>query len=104
MSGMPTLHGLSLITPEGEKKISKQLKDTVKEQKEELEGLGLKITEVHLSGDSVPPRFFIQFPEGEQMVKYRFELENSGWDVGQQMGEKMLHFYASKRSFSGGWS
>jgi len=77
----------------------------VSAQKAEIESLGCRPTAVHVSGDGVPPRFFISFIPGTPSFEVRGKLEDKQYDVGQQMGDKMLRFYASKRVAKGtGWN
>ena len=73
-------------------------------QKAEIESLGCRPTAVHVSGNGAPPRFFISFIPGAPSFEVRGKLEDKQYDVGQQMGDKMLRFYASKRVAKGkGW-
>jgi len=73
-------------------------------QKDELEKFGLGVTGIHILGEGAAPRFFIEFPPGKPSFEIRARLEASQYDVGQQMGDKMLRFYATKRvKRSDGW-
>ena len=85
--------------------IDETLTKLVAAQKLEIEELGCKPTSVHISGMGVPPRFFITFEPGKPSFEVRGKLEDKQYDVGQQMGDKMLRFYASKRVSKGtGWN
>lgn len=77
----------------------------LKDQKEELERLGVSVTGIHVVEPMSPTRFFIRFKPGVPSFQTRTSLEKEGWDVGQQMGDKMLKFYATKRAVKGaGWT
>lgn len=81
------------------------LRRLIEDQKAELESLGCIPTSVHVSGAEVPPRFFISFQPDRPSFEVRGKLEAKGYDVGQQMGDKMLRFYTSKRVTKGdGWT
>ncbi len=91
-----TLAGLPLTTdiPIG---ISEALEDTATSQRKELEDIGLLVTGIYLADASTPPRFLVQFPPGKPSFQIRTMAESKGYDIGQQMGEKALRFYATKR-------
>lgn len=103
MSDMTTLHGVPLTADfpfEPDKAFTKSMKD----QKTELEGFGVTVTGIHLLGEGAPARFFILFPEGQPSYTIRAKIEEKQYDVGQQMGQKMLKFYAARRTKRGeGW-
>lgn len=81
------------------------LAKVIEDQKAELLALGCNPTSVHVSGSDVPPRFFITFDPGKPSFEVRGRLEEKQYDVGQQMGDKMLRFYVSKRVTKGdGWT
>ena len=72
---------------------------------DELKSLGVVVTGVRIIDPDTPPRFFIAFVPGVPSFKARTAREMEGWDVGQQMGAKMLMFYAAKRAVkSNGWN
>lgn len=72
-------------------------------EKNEIEALGVKVTAVQLDAERLPARYFIEFPSGSSYA-LRTKLEDARFDVGQQMGERMLRFYATKRVIEGkGW-
>ena len=84
--------------------VSDALTATLRTQRAAVEKTGCKVTSFHVSGEDVPPRLFITFEPGTPSFQVRGELEKVGFDVGQQMGDKMLRFYASKRVVKGtGW-
>jgi len=105
MSGMTDRKLLGLpFSGDGDAELSAEAKADAKEQKKELEGFGLKVTGIHLIGEGAPLRFFIEFPKNEPSYKIRGALTAHNYDVGQQMGEKILRFYASRRAVRGeGW-
>lgn len=99
-----TLAGLPLTTdfPLG---ISEALENTAVSQRKQLEDLGLSVTGIHMSDEDAPPRFLVQFPPGKPSFQIRTMVEAKGFDIGQQMGEKMLRFYATKRvTKTNGWN
>jgi hypothetical protein len=74
------------------------------EELKELTQLGLQITQFVLPKDGGPPRYAFRFPDGELQYKTRGKLERAGFDVGQQLGDRRLAFYVSRRSQkSEGW-
>lgn len=84
--------------------IDDSIRKGIKDQKKEIESLGVNVTGVHILGEGAPPRFFIVFPPGPGSYKFRGMLESKHYDVGQQMGDKMLKFYVSRRTKKGeGW-
>jgi hypothetical protein len=88
------------IEPESQAK----LKVLATKEKKEIEALGVGVTGIHVLGEGAPPRYFIQFPKGEASFTFRSKLEAKQFDVGQQMGNKILKFYASRRTKRGeGW-
>ena len=96
--------GLAL-TSDTDLTVDASLEKLVTDQKAELVELGCVPTAVHVSGGGVPPRFFISFPPGTPSFQIRGKLEDKQYDVGQQMGDKILRFYASKRVRKGdGWA
>lgn len=98
-----TIHGVPL-TADFPFEPTADFKKAMKEQKSELESFGVNVTGIHLLGEGAPPRFFIIFPEGQPSYPIRANIESKLYDVGQQMGQKMLKFYASKRTKRGeGW-
>jgi hypothetical protein len=105
MSGMAeqTLLGVPLTTDFPVPMDEDFVKDT-EDQKAELEQFGLKVTGIHVLGEGATPRFFIEFPPGQPSFEIRARLEASQYDVGQQMGDKMLRFYVTRRVKRGdGW-
>jgi len=70
----------------------------------ELDQLGLHISRFQLPPDGGAPRYDFSFPDGELQYKTRHKLEAAGFDVGQQMVERRLSFYLSRRvQRSEGW-
>jgi hypothetical protein len=99
-----TIAGLPLTT-DVDLVVDPALEKLVSEQKAELLHLGCTPTAVHVSGAGVPPRFFISFQPDKPSFEVRGRLEANKYDIGQQMGDKMLRFYASKRVAKGdGWT
>jgi hypothetical protein len=99
----PTIAGLPLTTDD-KVEIDGSLLALVEAQKSDLIELGCTPTSVHVSAGGVPPRFFFTFPPGLLSYQIRHLLASKGFEVGQQMGDKMLRFYASKRVEQGkGW-
>lgn len=99
-----TIAGLPLTT-DVDLVVDMSLEKLVTAQKAELLELGCTPTAVHVSGSGVPPRFFISFRPDRPSFEVRGKLEANKYDVGQQMGDKMLRFYASKRVAKGeGWT
>jgi hypothetical protein len=93
------------LTTDVDLSVDAALEKLVTEQKAELLGLGCTPTSVHISGNGAPPRFFISFQPDKPSFEVRGKLEANKYDVGQQMGDKMLRFYASKRVAKGeGWT
>lgn len=85
--------------------IDEPLSSLIGQQKEELLAMGCTPTAVHVSAPGVPPRFFFTFAPDKPSYQTRNLLASKQYDVGQQMGDRMLRFYASKRvSKGGGWS
>ena len=81
-----------------------ELHKQVKSELAQLAELGIEVVSVSTITEGAPARYIFEFPAGDQQWKTRQVLEKAGWDVGQQMGEKNLRFYASKRSVhSEGW-
>jgi hypothetical protein len=98
-----TIAGLPLTTDD-KVDIDGALQALVSAQKQELLDLGCTPTAVHVSAGGVPPRFFFTFPPGVLSYQVRHLLASKNFEVGQQMGDKMLRFYASKRVEQGkGW-
>jgi hypothetical protein len=98
VSGLPFTTDTDLV-------LDAPLRKLIEDQKAELVSLGCTPTSVHVSGSGVPPRFFISFEPGKPSFVIRSKLEEKQYDVGQQMGDKMLRFYASKRIAKGdGWT
>ena len=76
----------------------------IEQELKELDLLGLRITQFVLPKDGGPPRYAFRFPDGELQYKTRLKLEKAGFDVGQQLGDRQLAFYLSRRSQqSEGW-
>jgi hypothetical protein len=99
-----TVAGLHLTT-DGPVSVDDDLVKLVTAQKLEIEELGCMTTAVHISGEGVPPRFFITFAPDKPSFQVRGRLEDKQYDVGQQMGDTMLRFYVSKRVSKGtGWT
>ena len=93
------------LTTDADLTVDPPLVKLVTDQKAELIALGCTPTSVHVSGGGVPPRFFITFQPGVPSFQVRGKLEEKQYDIGQQMGEKILRFYASKRVTKGeGWT
>lgn len=92
------------LTSDTDLTVDAVLEKLVADQKAEIEGIGCRPTGVHISGNGVPPRFFITFEPGKPSFEVRGRLQEKQYDVGQQMGDRMLRFYASKRIAKGtGW-
>jgi len=98
IAGLPLTTDLDIL-------VDAALEKLVAAQKAEIEKTGCLTTSVHISGNGVPPRFFISFTPDNPSYQVRNELAAKHYDVGQQMGDKMLRFYASKRVEKGsGWN
>jgi hypothetical protein len=98
-----TLFGVPL-TKDFPFELDSAVKKETKERKAELEEFGVTVTGIHMLGEGAPPRFFIEFPKGVPSYKIRGMLESKQYDIGQQMGSKMLRFYAARRVVRGeGW-
>lgn len=103
LSMEPRIAGLPL-TSDAELVVDDALTTLIIEQKAEIESMGCTATGVHVSANGVPPRFFISFRAEHPSYQVRNALAEKAYDVGQQMGDKMLRFYASKRVARGkGW-
>ena len=95
---VPVEYGTNLL-------VNGPTKAALAELVEELRGTGVTVSGIYIAEQDAPPRFFIQFPPDMLSFKVRLVLEEKGWDVGQQMGNKMLKFYAAKRAVkSDGWN
>jgi len=99
LAGMPlTIHGSVVDT------VFSELEGKALKEKTVIEKAGATVTGVHLRSDGAPLRYWIKFAGGTQMQVVRRKLEEQQFDVGQQMGESMLNFYATKRVEQGkGW-
>jgi len=98
MSRMETLEGIDIeFDAPGDRDTS-----LLEKQIGELKELGLAVTRIRVPEDATP-RYYVTFPP-LPMYQVRTWLEAKNWDVGQEMGEKMLQFYVTKRSQpSRGW-
>lgn len=95
------LYGVPFKSDPSEK-IGDALSKMIAEQKLEIEDLGAIITGIEIRSKESPPRFFITFPFGAASFSVRGKLEARGYDVGQQMGDKILKFYATRRRLTNG--
>lgn len=82
----------------GEKmKMTQSLHDQLERDLAELAQLGVVVHGIAVEGDRVAPRFYIEFPRDAASFVARTRLEGARFDVGQEMGDKTLRFYASRR-------
>ena len=85
--------------------IEPELLARLEEELATIRSCGVEPTRIVLAGGGAEPRYDIKFPEGAPSYAYRIRLEEKHFDVGQQMNDKMLAFYATKRTQKGkGWS
>lgn len=103
MESAMTLAGLPLVT-DFPVAITEEMQKQAEGQKKEIECLGLRLVGIHIVEPASPMRFFIEFPPTKPSYEVRRKLEEAGYDVGQQMGDKILKFYATRRAQQGeGW-
>ena len=80
------------------------VRSEIEQQSEEIESVGVGIDRIVVRAGGGPPRFFISFPPDTPSYMSRQKLELKKFDVGQQMGGKMLSFYVTRRVTKGeGW-
>lgn len=66
-------------------------------------GLDPHLVRVHAGED--PHQYYFMFPTGQPSYVYRKKLAEAGFEVRQEMGEKMLAFYACRASRkTGAWN
>jgi hypothetical protein len=82
-----------------------ELEALIAAQRAEIEAAGVEVTRIVVEDLDVPPRFHILFKKGEPSSTARMRLEEKRYDVGQNLGEKNLSFYVTKRvEQTKGWS
>jgi len=85
--------------------LSKEERKVISDQWKEIEACGVDISSAEVRGGGAPPRFHITFRKGEPSARARAHLEEKRYDVGQNLGEKNLSFYVTRRVEQGkGWS
>jgi hypothetical protein len=96
--------GLPVSDPE-KRLTSDTLRQKLLEQREELLAIGgFKLVRIRVPEDGGSIRYDIQFAIDTPSFKARTALEMKHWDVGQEMADRQLHFYVTKRSEkSDGW-
>lgn len=82
-----------------------ETQELISKQHGEIEACGVEIVKIEVRGGGAPPRFHIKFPSTRPSADARAELEEKRYDVGQNLGDKNLSFYVTKRvEQTKGWS
>lgn len=63
---------------------------------DKLRQMGLAPYLVRVHTDGTPTQYFFNFPRNEPSYLYRKKLGDNGFEVRQEMGDKMLAFYVCK--------
>jgi hypothetical protein len=85
--------------------LSKEEMQAIQDQEKEIAAAGVDVTKIEVCGGGAPPRFHINFRPGKPSAEVRMRLEEKRYDVGQNLGDKNLSFYVTKRvEQTKGWS
>lgn len=96
--------GLPVTDPQKRLQEDALRRTLIDEHKELASMAGFKLTRIRVPDDGGPIRYDIAFLPEVPSFKARTDLETKNWDVGQEMGDKQLSFYVTKRSQKGqGW-
>lgn len=84
------------IVTEPGRKVSDEDRERCEAGVEELRSMGIRphLVRVHPNGD--PEQYYFNFPTGEPSYLFRKKMVDGGYEVRQEMGDKMLVFYAVK--------